>query len=435
MLWRFLLLLLATASVAYPGGPLRPSFALASSAALYGVSARYRSMGDAQVAIAAGADAPSSNPAGLAGPQRPRLGIDLQHGTHRLRLDGEEIEMADHVALGVGLSIPFRAAGLRWGLGLALEMPDRAMSTWQWGPPMERRVFLYDGWARRGSLRLGAAVGWPGLRIGAGLSVLAAAEMETGSMVSRQTDQSESRVSLRANPEVTPMLGLQWELGPVHLGLSYLGRIRSTLVRRSGAKVESAGGEGAALTYTSKLHAHDIPWRLTAGLGWQPLPILRVAADLEYSRWSAIGSPLTPSSAGELTWGETTTPYSSPEQTEPRFGDTLSARVGAEIDLRLAPSLTLSLRGGYRYDPSPVPHQVGLTNLLDAPRDTICAGLGARLARLDPWLLGELSVDLSFRLIVLRPAGLRKTHPALAQFDTSLDGSVRSLGLTGTLRF
>ena len=56
------------------------------------------------------------------------------------------------------------------------------------------------------------------------------------------------------------------------------------------------------------------------------------------------------------------------------------------------------MRGGYSYEPTPVPEQIGESNLADSDKHTFSAGRGLELPRLQPILPRPLSLDAHFAL-------------------------------------
>jgi hypothetical protein len=94
----------------------------------------------------------------------------------------------------------------------------------------------------------------------------------------------------------------------------------------------------------------------------------------------------------------------------PRFDDVLDVRVGAEW----TPLPALDLRGGYAYEPTPVPPQSRETNLFDADRHVIAIGAGLRL--------GSMRIDAQLRTHVLGTHEAVKETPTLPDDDPTIPG-------------
>lgn len=424
-------------------GALLGALALLSSTA-YGLprrgsETRWRSMADAAVAAVGGPSAAVSNPAGLAGPHRPRLLLDGGQTVYRLQSPQGPLTPEPDPALAVGASWTGLLGPLRAGVGLLQRLPRSAAAQWEVRPPMEPALLRYEGWYRRAETHVAVGLGWGAIRVGAGLAILpevTAAASTTTAGVGSGLGISDARLELRVAPELAPSVGVQWDQGIFCVGFTWRGRRGAHLTRQL-LLAESPGGsaEGTAQTFSQELRvtAHDDPWALSGGLALRPIPSLLLASQLEWERWSTLPSP---AATGAATVGQEVgaTPAQAVPPAAPNFGDTLSVRAGAELRVGVTPELEAELRVGYRWDPSPVPQQVGLDTFLDAPLHTATAGVGLRWA-LDRWLVAPLELDLGVQWARLEPTTVRKTHPTVDSFDTELSGSLLDLGLTLSTAF
>lgn len=88
---------------------------------------------------------------------------------------------------------------------------------------------------------------------------------------------------------------------------------------------------------------------------------------------------------------------------EPRFHDTWQVRFGYEhaFDLTVDWADRLMLRGGYYYQPTPVPDQSGPGNLLDSNKHVMSSGMGLEFT--DPLgiVLLPMSVDFAYQIHAL----------------------------------
>ena len=66
------------------------------------------------------------------------------------------------------------------------------------------------------------------------------------------------------------------------------------------------------------------------------------------------------------------------------------------------------MRGGYSYEPTPVPEQIGESSLADSDKHTFSIGAGLTLRRLQPILPGPMSIDAHFAVTYLPDRQNRK---------------------------
>jgi long-chain fatty acid transport protein len=119
----------------------------------------------------------------------------------------------------------------------------------------------------------------------------------------------------------------------------------------------------------------------------------------------------------------------------PGFHDLLIPRVGAEYRAYERDQLAVDVRGGYAYEPTPVPEQVGGSNFADADKHTFAAGVGLDLTRLQPILERPLSLDAHLGVTYLPDRPNRKLDPLDAVGDFVAGGVVVQVGMTLRSRF
>ena len=116
--------------------------------------------------------------------------------------------------------------------------------------------------------------------------------------------------------------------------------------------------------------------------------------------------------------------------TPARFHDTVVPRVGLEWRHDPGAASLAALRAGYRFDPSPVPDQTGITNFLDSNRHVISAGGGFTI-REDPGaILARISLDLHGDVQLLEPRVIIKDNPVDPVGDMRIGGHVVNIGVT-----
>jgi long-subunit fatty acid transport protein len=179
------------------------------------------------------------------------------------------------------------------------------------------------------------------------------------------------------------------------------------------------------------------PWQLTFGMAVRPTRRALVTFDLTYARWSEF-----PVAAANLTLSLDIGQFNPnvhlpPPRSYPASGfrDIVIPRVGLEWRVHDGERVGVDARGGYSYEPSPVPEQFGESNLADSDKHTFACGVGVELKRLRPILLYPLSLDAHFAVTYLPDRLNRKVDPRDAVGDFVADGVVVQLGLMLRSRF
>jgi long-chain fatty acid transport protein len=99
----------------------------------------------------------------------------------------------------------------------------------------------------------------------------------------------------------------------------------------------------------------------------------------------------------------------------------VAARIGIERDVAPRPGVTMRLRGGAFFEPSPAPEQTRAANLYDNARAALSLGYGLALAAPLP----PITMDLFAQLQLLVP----RTHEKVAASSGGGMSSVRASGL------
>jgi long-chain fatty acid transport protein len=117
------------------------------------------------------------------------------------------------------------------------------------------------------------------------------------------------------------------------------------------------------------------PQMYTWGASWRPTPDLLLAVDLTYNIWSDF---LSPSLNIDTDIQLPILPLKLlPGKVEnPDFSNTVTTRIGGEYRALKFAWGDFILRGGYAFDPSPVPEQTGWSNFMDGDKHIFSAGLG-----------------------------------------------------------
>jgi hypothetical protein len=150
-----------------------------------------------------------------------------------------------------------------------------------------------------------------------------------------------------------------------------------------------------------------VPLNIEGVAAYEPLKIdaevserrggLEVLAGVRYERWSAFDGWVGPTVVCPPSRGSCGTA----PPTRPDYRDVVSPRVAGSYELRLEP-VTLAVRAGYTFAPSPIPEQKGVKNELDAWRHGFALGYSVAL----PKDCFPIRLDAAYRLDLLAP----RTH-------------------------
>jgi long-chain fatty acid transport protein len=420
---------LVSAALASAGGD-----ALASPEDVFGFGPRSVAMGATGAADAEGFGAVWANPAllSLARERAITLGLfgasfDL-HAPRRLSYDPLRGSV-----IGAVLPVPFGGAlERRVALGLGFFTPFDLVVRGRILAPETPQFLLAD---RTQSVAVqagvGVDVGW-GVRVGGGFAALAALD---GSVVVA-TDTS-GRVGTQVEDTLVasyaPVLGASVDLGSSwRVGLTFRGQLvgRFDVVIR----VRDLGPIVVPPLDISGIAQFD-PWQLALEVARVRGP-WRGAIGATYKRWSAYPGPAEPTvrcpPAGTPNFDGDCTPLVPPAA---GYHDVVVPRAGVERVIEAAEGVTMKLRAGAFFEPSPAPPQTRESNWLDSHRTALTLGYGLSLARPLP----AIDLDVFAQLHVLHPrthekdADVAATNPGARGLVSS--GTILAGGMTAGVRF
>jgi long-chain fatty acid transport protein len=437
---------LALAAVLLPGA------ALASAPGMYGFGSRSSAMAGAVSADVADFSASYYNPAGLV--RAPSLRLDLGYfwAAHALRANDRDSGVDPAHGLVGGIVAPGEVFRLPFAFGLGLHLPDDRLSRSRSLPQSQPRWELYDNRVQLLYIAANLAVApRPWLRLGGGLAFVSSTRGRLdiyGDIAFPSAGDSRLRHSVDADLRAVryPQFGVQVDVrhdltlsmvyrGEFSLRLEIDARVSGDIVLGSPASPGATRIPGSYMLSSSSV-AVFLPQQAVLGAAWRPREDLTLVADVTWIDWSAYRNPTAqlrtrldvqiPPGLGNFM-----VPATPPAQQalEADFRDTLVPRVGFEWRAPVA-AHTLALRGGYRYDPSPVPDQTGATNFMDANRHVLSAGAGLTVRGLRPVLGGALVFDVHADLQLLERRVVLKENPADPVGDYVLGGQVFNLGAT-----
>jgi long-chain fatty acid transport protein len=346
----------------------------ASPEDIFGYGPRSPALGGTGVASSNGFEAAYTNPALLARIRDRKLTLGLQGASFDLHADGPgdpgriSYGAAKGIVIGAELPIPFggilkdRIAG-----AFAFYTPTDIIVRGRILYPEVPQYPLLPDRAQSLAVRmgLGADLG-KGIRVGLGFAALA--EIDGTVLVATDaTGRVGSRVEDQLIATYAPIVGASWDL-PVdaersfHVGVTY----RGTLDARFAVSIDA-----------TKLSTLNIPVFNIAGVAqYDPAQIaLEVAHDaghwlfaagVTYKRWSQYPGLVEPT----ILCPSDTPDCGALQPASFNLSDTLVPRAGVERAIPMTKSATAYARGGFFYEPSPVPSSLPASQAWDQTQAT-----------------------------------------------------------------
>lgn len=355
--------------------------ALASPEDVLGFGARSSAMGSTGAADADGYEAVHGNPALLSLARRRALTLGFVGAVFDLRAAGKvPYEPLRGSVIGAVLPIPF--GGLlrdRVAVGLGFFTPFDLVVRGRILYPERLQFPLAD---RTQSVAVQAGIGVDlshGVRIGGGFAALAA----LSGTVLVATDAS-GRIGTTVDDTLVaaygPILGASVDLGDAwRLGVTFRGKL--------------VGRFDVVITVKDLGDLTVPPLNISGVAQYDPLQVAvefarvkgpwRGSIGLTYKRWAdfpgiaeaTVRCPALDPATGQP-WEEK---CKALETTTPGWHDTVVPRVGVERLFAPSPSVSLALRGGFSFEPSPAPLQSSASNIFENHRAVVTLGYGVEL--------------------------------------------------------
>lgn len=415
----------------------------------YGMSSRSVAMGGAVTADVEDVSANYYNPAGLVRGDYMRAGIGWFGAFHQLEVDGLNSGVDPVHGLVFGLAIPGRFdRNFRFAFGLGVHLNDDRLSRTRSLPQSRPRWEFYDNRPHRTYLAAHIAIElFEIVRIGGGISFLSLANntLSVRGDLDIVAPDVGSRLEHTIRADLTtiryPQVGIQVQpLPELSFGLVYRGSfaLQNTLTALVDATILSGGVAdpfpGFFELFTQSVNAY-VPQQVSLGGSWSPTPELTLNLEVTWVNWSAYVGPagasrvvldlmLPPELRDRIFVPEIpeTTPIAA------NFSDRFVPRLGVEGLAFRNPQLDVLVRGGFFYEETPVPQQVGITNLVDTDRFAWSLGAGLRLTDLRPLIDGFLGFDIHFQYAYLPYRGMQKTSLVDPVGDFVAGGHIFSAG-------
>lgn len=370
----------------------------------YGFSPRTIGMGGAMTALADDISSSFYNPGGTIQAQKIQAGIGYLYSFSDLspKFTDADIELpaTQGVMVGINLPIPFGAwMKDRLWMGFSGFFPDNVLLSIMVPGPTDPQVPMLQNSGRSVSLITTLAVRIiDGLGVGGGAQLFDNTTGEINASVDA-TGQIVTTVGQELPTSFAPLGGLflspgEWtnKLVGFRVGLTY----RQRFFTRYRIPVNTYLG-GIPLSVDFEAVSLYTPDQYVLGLGYVWGDRLKVGIDGTYNVWSDFPDPNLQIKV-KMKIPLLPITFQDSQSLDPNFRDTITIRAGGEWTALSKPTVDLHLRGGYFYDPTPVPGQTGITNYLDTDRHVAALGPGVVVKQIGSFkLVTPLAIDVAFQ--------------------------------------
>lgn len=429
---------------------LLSSAARANPVDAFGFGSRGGAMANALTAIADDAAANYYNAAALARPREMSLEVGYRFAQPLLRTNGHDAGVDASRGWNIGLAVPSNIGPFRFAVGVAVFLPDQRLTRTRaiaFGRPY---FSYYDNRPQRLFFVANLAVQIArGLYVGAGLTFMS---RMSGNVALRGavaiSDPEDSSLVTQMDVDLLavryPQAGIRWDATRnLSFGLTY----RHEFVLEAIQNFDITGSIGNPglppvvpnAFLSAKVRSLDLfqPLQVTGAVAARLLRSLVGTFELTYARWST-----HPPGASEVDIVLDVGQFNSEVMTPPKrayppagFRDVLVPRFAIEARARDGERLGVDVRGGYAYEPTPVPDQIGESSFIDMDKHTFSLGAGLEIKHLRPILTHPLVLDVHFGATYLPERVTRKWEPLHPIGDFRADGVVVQTGLSLRTRF
>jgi long-chain fatty acid transport protein len=379
---------------------LRARVASADPTDLFGVDGRSQAMANAVVAESDSWSSPIYNPAGAAMGDRIEAGVGYTYAHAFATINGNDARVLDVRGISFGVVAPFEIAGeVKAGFGIAGYVPDYYLARVQMIPAYEPRFVLLDNRPNRLVITPVLALRWKYLSVGVGATILADAAgdgvlfnvgVKGGGKV------GEAAIDLELPVRAAPVGGVQ--IGPIKgfkAGVAYRGELDLRMALDILANVDVAGIVTGDAVIAMRAVNYFTPRKLTTGVSYSYGDRLTVVGAVCWKQWSAFQGGV-PEMRILVDLG-LSPPMLQATFPPDNFHDTIEVGLGGEYNHFLDDGHEVAARLGYRFEPTPVPAQVGYSALLDNDRHVVTAGAGYSVERIASIFPYGLRLDVAFQ--------------------------------------
>lgn len=435
------------------------SSAPASPLDLFGFGPRASALAGACTAGCTDAAANFHNPAAIAAVRQVELAAGYTVSAFDLRLNGAQQPVDDSRGFLASVVMPVTVGGMPVAFGTGVFLPDERLTRVRALPSTRPRWVLFDNKPQRLSVSANLAIEpRPGLQFGGGITYMAATRgtvrLEGDVVV---PDPEGERTSLLSSVDVAlrairyPSAGIRWAppeqpwavalawRSEFSLDLDLTTVIEGDLIATTEFADATTLSEGARFALRSTNRVLFSPHQLIAGLCIDATPDARLHLDLAWSKWSSFPTPaatVTPQLALPPIMEDATSLFpTQPTFPPPRFADTWSPRIGAELEFVRTAAHVLTARVGYAFEPTPAPVPTGPMNLVDTDRHVFGLGLAWELpGHLGP-IPGPVTLEAHVSHMHMAQREILKADPADRVGDYTALGSAWTAGAWTKARF
>lgn len=397
----------------------------------YGFTSRVIALGGAGTAAATDVDATYYNPAAVTRTPALSAGIGFLFADDFLSVNDESAELDPHVYYHIGLATNLPLGTFledRIFIGVAIGLPHDGLYDVDQPDDENVNFVFWDNRNRRlvlSGVLAAQVVDW--LSVGVGTTLLPDVTGRVQADLTSEEGNNATRVEVDYNFAVTAGLLLE-PLDWLAVGVTYRGQQYTEILMP--VDVEVAAGVPPVLAEVVA-PAYSLPHEVAVGVSVNPLESLLLAADATWYDYSTFRY----SSPDVTVLDREGEALQESQRALVEFSDVVALRMGAEW--AVLPEVLL--RAGYGFIPSPVPPQHGVTNLLDATRNTISVGVG--LDAPHTWLwegVSRLALDIHGQFSLLESRAFEKDvfAPDNPGFPTiSMSGGTFSMGFQARIWF
>jgi len=414
----------------------------------FGFGARGVALAGAMSALAVDYSANYYNPAGLAAANDLRIEFGYMYVDPSLRIGEGDVNVDRSYGVQGGIVMPGQIGGRTLAFSVGTFVPAERISRIRALPQRQPRWTLYDNRPQRIVITTSAAAQiLDNLYLGLGLTYLSNTEgsLDMSGLVNFSDADETALFSgvdvnltavryLSAGVLFTP--GERWRFAVAfrdefQLRLALAVNVQGDVTLQPNAPPAVQDATFNVVTTNVNLFS---PRQLTLGIAYDET-WWRAAIDVAWHQWSRFPPP---ASTLDIELDIPGFDFSVPPgdvPLDPSFRNIVITRVGAEFDVLDTRHVGLSARGGVFYEPSPAPHQPGLTNYVDTAKIGFSVGAG--------WLFREFSsvfpkpilFDLAGLVITLPEREYTKSSAADPVGDYSARGLIWGFSTSISLLF
>ncbi len=425
---------------------LLPTTAWAGPYEFFGTGPRAIAMGGAYAALGEDIAGLYYNIAAIKQVERLHLEAGYVYAAPHYTINGRKHDVDVNRGVTFGGIVSMRIAGHRLSTGLNSFIPDDHVMRFLVLPTDHPHSPLVAN-ANHTLVTIigGACEVFDWWSIGVGMNVLAD---NRGGVTLRINENRPSTGSLKSEIGTffSPVAGMWFHPLPAwRIGLGYREKVEMRLDlpnKISIPPLSAFPANNLTLLRESQLDLYAYTWshfsprQFQLGMAVQPWGSLMAAIDVTHMAWSEMRTDAAASyvylSGGLADVFPTQNGTPPPE---PNFHDTWNPALGIEGAVWQGDLLRVNLRGGYRYRPTPVPDQSGVSNYLDSNTHIPSLGVGLTLTHLGELLPRPCSLDAFAQYHQHERRESHKDDPADRVGDLVFKGSWINVGANVTLRF